>query len=105
MATQVKERMTAEDAKRFGRYSAQNAGAVYAALKCGCQPYQDVFTFKRWIALGFVVRKGEKAIKLPLVKDVTKTDEETGEETTGRRILGLSFVFCRCQVQPLGAKA
>jgi len=89
--------MTPEAARSFGRYSIGNATAVVTARPCGCKPYEDVFTFRRWIALGFVVRKGETAIKLPVITD--KQDEETGEV---KRLFHTSAVFCRCQVKPLG---
>src|SRR3990167_10480507 len=89
--------MTAAEARSFGRFSIGNAAEVLRCRPCGCQPYEDVFTFKRWIALGYCVRKGEKAIRLPLVKDV---EDEDGEKV--RRGLGSSAVFCRHQVKPLG---
>ena len=46
------EKMTAAEAVTFERYSPTNAAIVSASLPCGCEPYQDVFTFRRWIAQG-----------------------------------------------------
>ena len=91
--------MTAADARRFDRFSVGNAVAVKSALECGCEPYEDVFTYKRWQAQGMQVQRGEKAIRLPLIYQRTERDPETGEEKTARR-MGRSAVFCRCQVKP-----
>jgi len=96
--------MSESEAVNFERFSGQNAAMVLAALKCKCQPYSDVFTFKRWLAQGYAVQKGEKALRLPLVKDVEETGDD-GETVKVRRLLGMSFVFCRCQVASVkGAK-
>ncbi len=92
---------TPETARRFDRYSAANAVAITQALGCNYQPYQDVFTYRRWKAQGFQVQRGEKSIRLPLIYARTEKDPETGEERTTRR-RGRSAVFCRHQVQPIG---
>ena len=90
---------TPETARRFDRFSVTNAVAVKQALPCGCEPYVDVFTYRRWKAQGFQVQRGEKAIRLPLVYQRTETDRQTGETVTTKR-MGRSAVFCRCQVRP-----
>ena len=92
------ETMTPESARSFDGYSAANAMAVRACFPCGCEPYQDVFTFNRWKAQGFFVRKGEHGVKLALVKSISRENQETGEVET-RRLLGASVVFCRHQVE------
>ncbi|MBI3334044.1 hypothetical protein HYZ97_01015 [Candidatus Pacearchaeota archaeon] len=84
-------------ATTFQHTSTINAACVKAALHCSCEPYKDVFTYNRWKAQGYQVQRGEKAIKLPLVKDV---EVEKEGETTTKRILGISAVFCRHQVKP-----
>lgn len=94
--------MTPEQATRFETYSPLNATIVRACLKCGCEPYVDVLTYNRWKALGYQVRKGEKALHLALVKHVDKMDD-SGEVLETRRILGSSAVFCRHQVDQLEA--
>ena len=94
--------LTPAQAKSFDRWSASNATAVAVSLTCACEPYEDVFTFKRWIALGRVVKRGQHGIKLPLVKEVDDDDDPT---TPVKRILGYSTVFCRCQTEPLKAKS
>ena len=90
---------TPETARQFDRFSVANAVAIKQALSCGCEPYRDVFTYNRWKAQGYQVQRGEKAIRLPLIKTVTKKDAETGKEET-RRVTSRSAVFCRCQVRP-----
>ena len=92
------EKMSSADARTFSRFSVMNAAIVKRALPCGCEPYADVFTYRRWLAQGYQVQKGQHAIKLALVKSIVHKDEDTGEEST-RRLLGSSAVFCRCQVK------
>ncbi len=92
--------MSAAEARQFNTHSVANTIAVESALNCGCEAYRDVFTYNRWKAQGFQVQRGQKAVRLPLVRDVSREDPETGEVTT-RRILGRSAVFCRCQVKPI----
>lgn len=91
---------TPETARQFDRYSIANAVTVKQALPCGCEPYVDVFTFRRWKAQGFQVQRGERAVRLPLIYQRTETDPNTGEERTRQRA-GRSAVFCRCQVKPV----
>ena len=92
--------MSADEARSFQTYSLANAVTVKEALPCGCEPYVDVFTYRRWKAQGFQVQRGEKAIRLPLIYQRTEKDPDTGEEATRRR-MGRSAVFCRCQVKPI----
>jgi len=93
--------MMADEARSFSTFSVGNAVAVAMARPCGCEPYADVFTFRRWIAQGFVVRRGEKAIKIPVVVE-READEEGAEPV---RLLRTSAVFCRCQLAELGGAA
>lgn len=90
--------MTADEARAFPQgYSVANAARVLAALDCGCKPYEDVFTFARWRALGRTVTKGQHAIRISTYAPVT--DKETGE-VIGRRPWR-SAVFCRHQTAEL----
>ena len=41
--------------------------AKSAFAECGCEPYADVFTFNRWKAQGYFVRRGEHGVRLPIV--------------------------------------
>src|SRR5882724_11616053 len=91
---------TPETARQFDRYSIANAVTVKQSLPCGCEPYVDVFTYRRWKGQGFQVQRGERALRLPLIYSRTETDPQTGEEHTAQRI-GRSAVFCRHQVKPV----
>ena len=91
---------TPQTARQFDRFSVANAVTVKKSLRCGCEPYVDVFTYRRWKAQGFQVQRGQKAIKLPLIYKRSEIDAKTGEQTETRRI-GRSAVFCRCQVNPI----
>lgn len=95
MTTTQAHKLTAEEARTFSRTATENAVTVASALECGCEPYVDVFTFNRWIAQGFVVQKGQKAIKLSVVREVVTDDNQT------KKVFGRAAVFCRCQVKPL----
>ena len=92
------QKMSPAEARSFERVSVGNATLLLTLLECECQPYQDVFTYRRWKAQGFQVQKGQKAIKLPLIRHYSRTDPDTGEEKHGR-MMGRSAVFCRCQVK------
>ncbi len=98
MTTATKVKMTETEAKSFSRYSVANASHLKSALSCGCEPYKDIFTFGRWIAQGYAVKKGEKAIKIPVVRTEDKEDGTTA------KIFHNSPVFCRHQVQPITKK-
>ncbi len=102
------QKMTAEQAKTFEHgLSKKNYLIVKMLLtlkssSCECEPYEDVFTFKRWVAQGFYVVRGSKSIKAPLIKTGSKdvTDDTTGKiEKAYWRVLSVSYLFCRCQVQ------
>lgn len=94
--------MTAEQAQTFERISVGNATRLmHAAAErgCGCSPYADWYTFRRWKAQGMSVKKGEKATRLPLiVTDGIAENVESSEEP--RQHFATACVFCRCQVQP-----
>ena len=96
MATATRGRqqtLSKADATRFNRYSPENANKVLNTLKCGCQPYQDVFTYNRWRALGYQVKRGQKAVRIPVIID---KENEDGEHV---KRFWRSSVFCRHQVQ------
>lgn len=90
--------LTATQATSFNTYSVANASLVKHSLTCGCEPYLDVFTYNRWKAQGFQVQRGEKAIKIPVIKTVDTEDKDTGERVT-KKIAGSGAVFCRHQVK------
>ena len=92
-------RFTPETARHFDRFSVANAATVMGSLECGCEPYVDVFTYRRWQAQGMQVQKGQRSIRLPVIVHGTKKDKETGEESS-ISMRRTSAVFCRCQVAP-----
>jgi hypothetical protein len=89
---------TPETAQSFNRYSSQNAATVKMRLACGCEPYKDVFTYNRWLAMGYQVQRGEHSIKIPVIVERENEDNETIKR------LFKSHVFCRCQVKVIGSK-
>ena len=94
----VTSTFTPESAQSFHRYSPINAATVKMRLACGCEPYKDVFTYNRWLALGYQVQRGERSIKIPVIVERENEDNETIKR------LFKSHVFCRCQVKPIGTK-
>ena len=94
--------MTAEEATRFNGFSGQNAAALIHASeqrKCRCEPYLDWFTYKRWRAQGYRVRKGEHGIHLITFIPVIR--EQDGQRLQVGSRPWTSVVFCRCQVEPV----
>ena len=73
----------AEIAKRWGSAEAEQYN-----------PLENCFTFKTWVAKGYRVKKGEKAIKsMTLVqKDATATDGEEPEKITYPKTVYLYYI-------------
>ena len=94
----MSEKMTAKQARTFEHGYSQVHAAILAnaALEKGCQcvPYVDWFTYKRWLAQGFQVQKGEHGIRL--VRFITA--EKDGKKRTFPKRYS---VFCRCQVKEI----
>ena len=98
--------MTAEQAKSFTRFSLANMATVLGELEARgactghCMPYQDVFTFARWKALGCSVKKGEHGVRLPVIVQATKTRRnDAGEDEAQTFTIDRTVtVFCSCQV-------
>ena len=92
--------MTAEDAKTFDQFSVFNAATLADAAAergCVCQAYTDWFTYKRWLAQGFQVQRGEHGIKLPVYLRREVEDEKSGK-VREYTIPMTTTVFCRHQV-------
>lgn len=66
---------------------------------CSCRPYEDWFTFNRWMAFGKVVLKGQHGTKVPIVRATVKKDS-SGEDKIVK-FPSTTTVFCRCQVHDL----
>lgn len=94
--------LDAEDARQFNHFSIHNA--VQAQLACPegtCEAYKDIFTFRRWKAQGYFVRKGEKGTRITTWIAKVTTDDEGNEKITGKRPK-TAVVFCRHQVEKKG---
>ena len=91
---------TPESAQVFGGYSAANAAYLAACADrrgCSCAPYRDWFTYRRWAAMGFQVKRGEHGERLGVFvqSDVLN---DAGEVVGHRSRPWSAVVFCRCQV-------
>jgi len=93
------EPMTAEQAQTFEHgISIANATAVAQAMVekgCGCVPYVDVFSYRRWQAQGYQVQKGEHGIKVTTW--IHYTDKEGKDQVRPKNVT----LFCRHQVKPI----
>ena len=102
------QKMTETQARTFDGHSTANETIVLmelAAKGCtSCEPYKDIFTYRRWQAQGFQVQKGEHGIKLTTYIPIHKTDDDGKQVQTGRRPR-TTTVFCACQVKPIEEKA
>jgi len=96
--------MTPEQAISFERFSLANAAMVMRQLHCKCNPYEDVFTYGRWKAQGYQVRRGEHGIHIPTIStthppvELDNDGEEVQPQPRARKLFHNSVVFCRCQV-------
>jgi len=91
--------MTRDEAVTFERHSMTNALLLADAAQargCDCKPYRDWFTYRRWLAQGYQVRKGEHGVRLGVII-ATEREDEDGNKVTRTRPWGTT-VFCRCQV-------
>lgn len=84
--------------------SERSYALVKAALagRCACEPYEDVFTLRKWNDKGYRVIKGERArcrIEVPVTE--TRTLDGGAVETVRR--WHKAVLFCRCQVEKVGA--
>lgn len=96
----MSEKMTATQAVTFEHTSSVNAMIARAGKACNCQPYVDIFTFRRWNAQGYRIIKGQHGTKLTTWINVTKVDKESGEKVPAGTLPKTAHVFCRCQVKP-----
>lgn len=100
-----KPKMTAAEARTFDMYSERNAATAEDGCESGeCVAYESIFTFKRWIAQGRVVRKGQKATFVEMPKFADVIDKATGEKKKVRVGSIRVAVFCKCQTEKLTAK-
>ena len=87
------------EAVKAGAFQSINEGlvAMYAE-----QGHTEIHSFKYWLSLGKVVRKGEKALLLwgePLKS--SKQEKPEGVEDDEYKFFPLAYVFSQLQVEPL----
>lgn len=75
-----KRQLTGQQAIQFERFSLTNAALIQAALTCDCQPYVDTFTYERWKAQGMQVQRGQKGIKIGVLREVPDRDDPEKNE-------------------------
>lgn len=69
------------------------------------KPRVNVFTFNAWIALGRVVRRGQKGVQIVSVIEDSETDSQNADATTEpRRRFKRVTVFHESQTEPLPAR-
>lgn len=94
--------MTAQEAKTFDTYSARNAAEVEEAFPCGCKPYENVFTYNKWQALGMQVQKGEHGKSLSVIRE--EKDKDDDGNVVVKKKMRYARVFCRCQTKKIEKK-
>lgn len=113
-------KMTAEQARSFSSFSVSSMTQILEARdarsaegvhpNCECNPYEDFFTFNRWIAQGMAVQKGEHALKIATFTETAASRQrresaDVDEETQTRLRPTTACLFCRCQVKAIEPKA
>jgi hypothetical protein len=58
-------------------------------------PYVNVLTFRQWVQRGYGVKKGEKSIRITVMKDIP--DEDNPKQT--RRVRRTACLFALPQVE------
>jgi len=112
--THKQPKMTAEDARTFAGFSTASYSQTMAAIDdrkasgrhtdCTCEPYEDIFNWARWDAMGYHIVRGETSLKIHSYVQCTpkpKTDAETGKEIPQKSYMKphTHILFCRCQVE------
>ena len=67
-------------------------------------PRINCFTYNTWLAMGYQVKKGEKALKSVTFIPTAKTDKETGEEKITKRPRNVNLFYI-LQVKPIEQEA
>lgn len=91
------QQMSATEALEFRHFSVHNAAqAQLACPSTSCEAYRDILTRRRWKALGFAVRRGERGTAITTW--ITTPSPEDDDDRPTRRPKRV-FVFCRHQVE------
>ncbi len=89
--------ISAEEARTFQHFSLHNAAQAQRACPEGtCQAYRDIFTYRRWRAQGYQVRRGEKGTAVTTWIATTRIGEN--DEPIVVRRPKRTVLFCRHQV-------
>lgn len=82
-----------------GMYESVNAGLVEIYAQEG---HTEIHSFRRWLELGSVVKKGEKALLLwGEPRSAKNQEKKTDDEKDEFQFFPLAYVFSQKQVQPL----
>lgn len=84
-----------------GMYDSVNEGLVEMYKEQG---HDEIHSFKQWLKLGYVVRKGEKALLLwgePKKTGKEEKKEQPGQDADEYRFFPLAYVFSNLQVEKL----
>lgn len=84
---------------KAGEFATINEALVAMYKEAG---HTEIHSFKHWLTLGFVVRKGEKALLLwgePVKSQ--KQEKEVGSDDDDFKFFPLAFVFSQQQVDKL----
>lgn len=84
---------------KSGAYDTINQAlvAIYAT-----RGHTEIHSFKHWLTLGKVVKKGEKALLLwGEPRKTGKQEKQEGQEDDEYKFWPLAFVFSQLQVEPL----
>jgi hypothetical protein len=91
--------LSSDEARRFDHFSVHNAVAAEAACPTlECRAYADIFTFGRWLAQGYGVKKGQQGAKVTTWISVPEPDDEDGRVVRRKRPK-TAVVYCRHQVE------
>ncbi len=78
--------ISAEEARTFQHFSVHNALQAQQACPEGtCQAYRDIFTYRRWRAQGYQVRRGETGTAVTTWIATTRIGEDAASERTTSR--------------------
>lgn len=91
-----------QQAVKSGMYDSVNEGLVDMYAKQG---HTTLHSFKAWLAEGYVVKKGEKALLLWAQPRTAPNKEKIkADDKDEFSFFPLAFVFSQLQVQPLETK-
>lgn len=86
-------------AVKNGIYESVNEGLVDMYRQQG---HTEIHSFKKWLEMGYCVRKGEKALLLwGEPRKATNKEKKTEKDEDEFEFFPLTYVFSQLQVEPL----